>query len=214
MINCVVLAMVLLAAVRIAEVFLPWHQWLAPGLYAPLVEWIGRSGLQLGGSIGQLPPAVASANNLISILLIVCFTALYSVTGGLRAVVRTDVLQFGLAMLGTLVYASFVLDAAGGLQGLTERIQVLYGEAEARRMLSFAPPADAGEALAPFLLLIGLQWLFQMNSDGTGYLAQRSMACPSDREARIAGLLFTWLQILLRSTTQPLKRFNLIAYSY
>lgn len=198
-INCVVLAMVLLAAVRIAEVFLPWHQWLAPGLYAPLVEWIGRSGLQLGGSIGQLPPAVASANNLISILLIVCFTALYSVTGGLRAVVRTDVLQFGLAMLGTLVYAWFVLDAAGGLQGLTERIQVLYGEAEARRMLSFAPPADAGEALAPFLLLIGLQWLFQMNSDGTGYLAQRSMACPSDREARIAGLLFTWLQILLRS---------------
>lgn len=198
-INCVVLAMVLLAAVRIAEVFLPWHLWLAPELYMPLVEWIGTLGLRLGGSIGDLPPAVASTNNLISILLIVAFTTLYSVTGGLRAVIRTDVMQFGLAMLGTLAYAWFVLDAVGGLDGLSARVQALYGEEQARRMLSFAPPVGAGEAFAPFLLLIGLQWLFQMNSDGTGYLAQRSMACPTDREAQIAGLLFTWLQVLLRS---------------
>ena len=198
-INCVVLAMVLLAAVRIAEVFLPWHRWLAPGLYLPLVEWVSMIGLRLGGSVGDLPPAVASTNNLISILLIVAFTTLYSVTGGLRAVIRTDVMQFGLAMLGTLAYAWFVLDAVGGLEGLAASVQALYGEEQARRMLSFAPPAGAGEALAPFLLLIGLQWLFQMNSDGTGYLAQRSMACPSDREAQIAGLLFSWLQILLRS---------------
>src|SRR5690606_35900840 len=54
-------------------------------------------------------------------------------------------------------------------------------------------------ALMPFLVIIGLQWFFQMNSDGTGYLAQRSMACPTDRDARMAGLVFTWLQILLRS---------------
>lgn len=66
-------------------------------------------------------------------------------------------------------------------------------------MLSFSPPSNAGEALMPFLVIVGLQWLFQMNSDGTGYLAQRSMACPTDREARIAGLVFTWLQIFLRS---------------
>src|SRR5690606_2654465 len=30
-------------------------------------------------------------------------------------------------------------------------------------------------------------------------LAQRSMACPTDRDARMAGMVFTWLQILLRS---------------
>ncbi len=38
-----------------------------------------------------------------------------------------------------------------------------------------------------------------MNADGTGYLAQRSMACPTDRDARIAALVFAWLQIFLRS---------------
>ena len=140
-----------------------------------------------------------SANNLISILLILAFTAMYSITGGLRAVVQTDVVQFSLAMIGTLLYAWFIVDAAGGLGGLTDRIVDLYGADQAGKMLSFAPPSNAGEALMPFLVIVGLQWFFQMNSDGTGYLAQRSMACPTDRDARIAGLVFTWLQIFLRS---------------
>ncbi len=38
-----------------------------------------------------------------------------------------------------------------------------------------------------------------MNADGTGYLAQRAMACRDEREARIAVLVFTLAQILLRS---------------
>lgn len=198
-INCVVLAMVLVAAIRIAEVFLPWHLWLPAGVYEPIVGFVSAAGIQLGESITGLEPAMMSANNLISILLILAFTAMYSITGGLRAVVQTDVVQFSLAMIGTLFYAWFVVDAAGGLGGLTDRVIEIYGIEQAGKMLSFAPPADAGEALMPFLVIIGLQWFFQMNSDGTGYLAQRSMACPTDREARIAGLVFTWLQILLRS---------------
>lgn len=198
-INCVVLAMVLVAAIRIAEVFLPWHLWLPAGVYEPIVGFVSATGIELGESITGLEPAVMSANNLISILLILAFTAMYSITGGLRAVVQTDVVQFSLAMFGTLLYGWFVVDAAGGLGGLTDRIVEIYGAEQASKMLSFAPPADAGEALMPFLVIVGLQWFFQMNSDGTGYLAQRSMACPTDREARIAGLVFAWLQIFLRS---------------
>jgi hypothetical protein len=38
-----------------------------------------------------------------------------------------------------------------------------------------------------------------MNSDGTGYLAQRSMGCRTDHDSAVAGVVFTWLQILLRS---------------
>src|SRR5690606_11608989 len=134
-INCVVLAMVLVAAVRIAEVFLPWHLWLADGLYQPVLGFVEASGLRLGESITGLDAAVMSANNLISILLILTFTAMYSITGGLRAVIQTDVVQFALAMLGTIAYAWFVIDAAGGLGGLSERIVELYGIEQASRML-------------------------------------------------------------------------------
>jgi Na+/proline symporter len=198
-INCVVLAMVLVAAIRIAEVFLPWHDWLPAAVYRPLLGFVAASGMQLGDSVTGLPPGVMTANNLISILLIVAFTATYSITGGLRAVIRTDLVQFGIAMLGTALYAWYVIDAAGGLGTLGERIAGLYGAEQAGRMMSFGPPSGPGELLTPFLVLIGLQWLFQMNSDGTGYLAQRAMACRSERDARMAGLVFAWLQIFLRS---------------
>lgn len=197
-INCVVLAMVLVAAVRIAEVFLPWHTWLPEGLYASLRGAVVASGIHLGDSVTGLAPAVVDTNSLVSIVLILVFTAAYSITGGLRAVVRTDVAQFGLAMGGTALYAWFVLDAAGGLEALPGRLADLYGVATATRMLSFAPPAE-GDLLLPFLVLIGLQWMFQMNADGTGYLAQRSMACSSETGARRAPVLFAWLQVFLRS---------------
>jgi solute:Na+ symporter, SSS family len=73
----------------------------------------------------------------------------------------------------------------------------LYGSEFASQALSFSPKGD--ELLLPFLMLIGFQWFFQMYSDGTGYLAQRSMACQTDRDARIAAVIFSWVQILLRS---------------
>lgn len=46
-INCVVLAMVLVAAIRIAEVFLPWHDWLPGGLYEMIKGWSKPAGYAL-----------------------------------------------------------------------------------------------------------------------------------------------------------------------
>ncbi len=200
LINCVVMAFVLVAAMRIAEVFLPWHLW-APalhGLFVGLVEATGLASV-LGTTATGLAPAVAAANNLLSILLIVGFTALYSTTGGLRAVVATDVVQFWLAMIGTLIYAWVIVGEAGGLGGLTERVTAIYGDLRAGQLLSFSAPDTGWGVLGPFLTIVGLQWFFQMNSDGTGYLAQRSMACKSDRDARLAGVVFAWAQVVARS---------------
>ncbi len=195
--NCVVMAMVLVAAVRIAEIFLPWHAWLPEWLFGPFLKLTGLLGFNLGGSATGLDSATASANNFISILLILAFTTLYSTTGGLRGVITTDVMQFGLALIGTLVYAWVIVSKVGGPGTMTQRVVELYGSERAGQMLTFAP--TTGEALLPFLVLIGLQWFFQRNSDGTGYLAQRSMSCKTDRDARIAGVVFAWLQILARS---------------
>jgi Na+/proline symporter len=100
-------------------------------------------------------------------------------------------------MLGTLVYAAVIVVRSGGLGGIVDGLVGQYGEAGARRILAFAP--DATDALMPFLVIIGLQWFFERNSDGTGYFAQRMMACRTDRDARFAAFLFTWLQIFLRS---------------
>ena len=196
-INCIVLAMVLVAAVRISEVFLPWNEWLPPGLYDLLLTITRSLGLYIGTISTAVDPAIATTNNLISILLILGFTALYSTTGGLRSVVVTDLMQFVLAMVGTFVYAFIIVDHVGGLGTMAEKVATIYGSGTADKLLSFGPPG--GEMLMPFLIIIGIQWFFQMNSDGTGYLAQRTMACATDKDARIAALVFTWMQVLVRS---------------
>ena len=196
-INCIVLAMVLVAAVRISEVFLPWNEWLPPGLYDLLITITRSLGLYIGTISTAVDPAIATTNNLISILLILGFTALYSTTGGLRSVVVTDLMQFVLAMIGTLIYAFIIVDHVGGLAAMVEKMSAIYGSETAGKLLSFGPPG--GEMLMPFLIIISIQWFFQMNSDGTGYLAQRTMACVTDKDARIAAMVFTWMQVLVRS---------------
>ncbi|UCG61738.1 MAG: Na+:solute symporter, partial [Candidatus Zixiibacteriota bacterium] len=195
--NCTILAMVLVAASRISEVFLFWHEWLPASIYQPIFNLVQSVGVPLATSATGLEAYVATTNNLISILLILAFTGLYSTTGGLRSVIATDTVQFSLAMIGTIIYAVVVIVKAGGLGQIIDSLYQLYGQASAQQILSFSPRNV--EALGPFLVIVSLQWFFERNSDGTGYFAQRMMACKTDRDARVAAFVFTWLQILLRS---------------
>lgn len=211
--NCVVLAMVLVAATRISETFLLWDQWLPAGLYQTIYGWIGAVGINLASGVSGLDAQIASTNNVISIAAILTFTTLYSTTGGLRSVVATDVVQLTIAMLATLIYAVIAVRAAGGLGTMSDKLVELYGVSRAGEMLSFSP--RGWDAFMPFMMIISLQWFFQMNSDGTGYLAQRTMACRTDRDARIAAVVFTWAQVLVRSLLWlPIAVALLIIYPF
>ena len=202
--NCVVLAFVFFAAARIAEPFLLWDVWLPAALFQPvvgLVEWVGAP-LTIGAPDN---PAVwvRTASNLISLVLILTVAAFYSMTGGLRSVVATDVVQLGVMFVGTAAFAWIAVREAGGLAALPVRIGEVFaaggpGGIRPDEILAFTP-GGAHEASAAVLALFGLQWLIQINADGTGYLAQRSMACRSDADARTAAIVFTFTQVLLRS---------------
>jgi len=195
--NCTIMAMVLVAASRISEVFLFWHEWLPPSLYQPVYNIVQMVGVSLSSGTTGLETYVATTNNIISIILIITFTGLYSMTGGLRSVIATDTIQFSLAMVGTIIYAIIVVVKSGGLGGIVDSLAQIYGSVRANEILSFSPSKI--EAIGPFLVIVSLQWFFERNSDGTGYFAQRMMACRTDRDARVGAFVFTWLQILLRS---------------
>jgi Na+/proline symporter len=196
-INCVVMAFVLIAATRLFEIFLPWHEWLPERGFALVSNLIASAGMVIASGATGLEESVATTNNVLSIFAMLLFVSLYSTTGGLRGVIRTDVMQLGIMLIGTACYAFIAVQAAGGRDGMLDSVLEHYGPSAAQRMLSFAPPP--GEALMPFIVIVALQWFFQMNSDGTGYLAQRTMACATDRDARLAGTLFTLTQIVVRS---------------
>lgn len=201
-INCTVMAMVLLAATRIAEPFLLWHQWLPSDLYElflGVVQWVN-----VPFTAQATSPEVwtHSTNNLISIFVIIGVTTLYSTTGGLRSVVATDVVQFFIMTFATLAYAVYVIYHAGGLSNIIDKIHEIYASTASGlsgdHILAFTP-SQAFELSAPLAVVLGFQWLIQMNSDGTGYLAQRSMACRSEKDAKIAAVVFSFTQVFLRS---------------
>ncbi|MBW2424298.1 MAG: sodium transporter [Deltaproteobacteria bacterium] len=204
--NCVVLAMVLFAAREICEPFLLWHQWLPESLFDALRSLVRGVGVPFATAhASEMPGDVwtRSTSNLISLGLLVTLTATYSAVGGLRAVVRTDLMQLALMLGATLAFTIWIVDSVGGLGALRTNLEARYATGgpaglTAREILSFTP-WGAREASWAVLGVLALQWLVQINSDGTGYLAQRSMACRSDRDARQAAIVFTLVQILLRS---------------
>lgn len=184
--NCTVIAMVLFAAATIAEPFLHWDEWLSASVFDGVVELLRSSGVPL------------SASSFLSLLVVVSVTTLYSTTGGLRAVVNTDIVQFAVAIVASLVYAVVLVRLVGGLGELAPRLEALYGPVWTSEALAFTP-TRAREAGWVVLGTIAIQWIAQMNADGTGYLAQRAMACRSDRDARHAALVFVVAQVLVRS---------------
>ncbi len=203
--NCVVVAMVLFAATMFAEQFLYWDAWLPAPLFGAVRRLVEAVGVPLTGAVDD--PAsvwVASANNLISISAMALVALFYSTTGGLRSVVATDVVQFAIMMAATAVFTWIAVERAGGLDGgLQAQLAALagsgrLGELSLDQLFALTPGAarDAGLGL---VAVFALQWLLQRNADGTGYLAQRAMACRSDRDARRATVVFAFLQIGLRS---------------
>lgn len=202
--NCTVLAMVLLAATRIAEPFLLWNEWLPNYLYQPFLSFVEWLNVPITtAKAGDPTRWIKSANNAISIGSIVLVTLFYSTSGGLRSVVATDVMQLVLAMVGTAVFAGYIIHHVGGMSNLLEQLRERFkdggpGGITPDQILAFTP-SRAKDAGLVVLTVFAFQWLLQINADGTGYLAQRSMACRSDRDARMAALIFTVIQVFLRS---------------
>ena len=199
--NCAVLAMVLLAASRFAEQFLPWSTWFDSGALSGLASLLQHADLTLTQNPGD-DVFQRSTDNVVSLAAILAMTGFYSTTGGLRSVVRTDVAQLLLALAGTALLAYCLLDEVGGRAALLAQLpQALSAHPSAMsvsELLAFTP-GEAHDLSLALLSVLALQWLLQMNADGTGYLAQRCMACRSDADATQATLVFAWTQVFIRS---------------
>ena len=201
--NCTVLAMVLFAAKEIAEPFLVWDQWLPAQVFEGVRRGVEALGVPFASARADGDLWLRTANNALSLAALLAITALYSTTGGLRSVVRTDLGQLGVMLAATALYALWAVAEVGGWAAVGERLAGGFdgtGPTGLTRdqLLAFTPD-HARDATLAVLGVLGLQWLVQMNADGTGYLAQRSMACRSDRDARQASVVFAFAQVGLRS---------------
>jgi SSS family solute:Na+ symporter len=159
--NCVIMATVNLAAVKIANVLLGW----------PMTQTL-----------------------LVCAVLNIAFASV----SGLWGVMATDVVQFGIAMTGSVSAAVFALrqPEVGGLQGLVTKLDPAT--------LALVPDfGDWNLAVTVMIIPLTVQWwsVWYPGAEpgGGSYIAQRMLAARSERDALAGTLLFNVAHYAIRS---------------
>lgn len=134
--------------------------------------------------------------------LLVCglINVVFAATSGLWGVLVIDLIQFGIAMTGSLALAWFALQQpqVGGLGGLVGQLQT-----RAPDLVSLLPNFHHWElALTIFLIPLTVQWwsVWYPGAEpgGGSYIAQRMLAARSERDALGGTLLFNFAHYVLR----------------
>jgi Na+/proline symporter len=131
--------------------------------------------------------------------LVVCaiLNAAFAATAGLWGVLVTDLIQFGIAMVGSFAAAYFALQQpqVGGLDGLITKLD----PATLRLLPDFN---DWSIALTVFVIPLTVQWwsVWYPGAEpgGGSYIAQRMLAARTERDATWGTLLFNAAHYALR----------------
>jgi len=131
------------------------------------------------------------------------YAAVYTSLSGLWGVAVTDLVQFTIAIVGTIILAIIVVNAepVGGIVGLQSKLPA--------STFNFFPTFSEGNGLqtlslsfGAFLAYAGLQWWASwypgQEPGGGGYVAQRMMSTKTEKGAVYATLLFQVAHFCLR----------------
>ena len=152
---------------------------------------VSLAAIKIGGVMLGLTPVE-------TMLIASIVTVIYSSLGGLRGVIITDFIQFGIAMAGAVWAAYVVLNMpeVGGLDKLLAHENV-------KDKLNVLPDFNDMNVLIPVLILpLAVQWwsVWYPGAEpgGGGYIAQRMLSAKSEKHAMGATLLFNLAHYALR----------------
>jgi SSS family solute:Na+ symporter len=173
LINCIVMASVTLAMTKILSIILNFSD--TPLCVLPVIGAITASGLLL-------------------FILGLC-AVIYTSLSGLYGVVYTDLIQFGLAMIGSITLAVIVyVDASHG-EGMIARMSAAPEFKKA--LLNFIPEFKAMNLLTiSFLIYVFVAWWAA--APGSGYVVQRLLSCRTERDSMLAFVWYNFCHYILR----------------
>ena len=135
-----------------------------------------------------------------AVWLCVFIALVYAILSGFWGVVVTDLVQFCIAMFGSIALAIIALDHVGGMDNLLLKLSQLMGsDAVNENTLKFIPPVpDAAyntstfweSPFSKFLIFITVMWWSHHGTDGGGYIIQRMSSAKNERHALLATLWF------------------------
>ena len=149
------------------------------------------AGIKIGGILlGLSPFECIFYSSLI--------TVLYSTLGGLRSVIYTDLIQFFIAMVGSIwaTYYIINLEEVGGLGVMLSHSNVID-------KLNFFPSSgDMDQLLIILIIPLAVQWwaVWYPGAEpgGGGYIAQRMLSAKDEKNAIYSTLLFNITHYVIR----------------
>ncbi len=150
--------------------------------------------------MAKILSVVVPLNEWTLILILYGITGLYITISGLWGVVVTDVIQFVIAMAGTILLAVLAVNHVGGLDALKTELDLQFGTGH--HYLDFIPLNNPEIMLTTFLVWIGMMWWASwypgMEPGGGGYVAQRMFSAKNERHATGGTLFFYVMHFALR----------------
>jgi len=150
--------------------------------------------------MAKILSVITPLNEWSLILILYGLTGLYIMLSGLWGVVVTDVIQFVIAMGGSILLAVLAVQHVGGLDGLKHELNLQFGEGH--HYLDFIPIDNPELMMSTFLIWIGMMWWASwypgMEPGGGGYVAQRMFSAKNENHAMGGTLFFYVLHFALR----------------
>ena len=136
-------------------------------------------------------------SKVLVVLACMLIAGIYCALSGFWGVVITDLVQFGMAMVGSIALAVIAVAKIGGMGVLKTKLSEIHGADHS--ILHFFPDFGAGEmAILTFGVYLGVQWWAANGVDGGGYIAQRMFAAKDERNTLLATLWFNIAHYTLR----------------
>ncbi|MDB9853663.1 Na+:solute symporter [Candidatus Marinimicrobia bacterium] len=143
-----------------------------------------------------------------AVWLCVLIALVYAILSGFWGVVVTDLVQFVIAMFGSISLAIIAVNHVGGMESLLNQISNLMGtDAVNENTLKFIPPLPIESVttmtfwespFSKFLIFITIMWWSHHGTDGGGYIIQRMSSAKNERHALLATLWFNVAHYSLR----------------
>ena len=107
--------------------------------------------------IGEIFSAYLGINYIYSVILGTCIVVIYSIFGGFKGVVITDIIQFVLLFISAIVVLCTALYFAGGIDNVYEAASLKEGY---ENFFSFSYGFEKNMV---FVITFGLSWVIQAN---------------------------------------------------
>lgn len=139
---------------------------------------------------------ISGVSFIYGVIFLALYSAAFSIFGGLKAVVWTDVAQVVVLVFGGLIACYFVVSAVGD-GGFFDGMSALYAKAPEKFDLILSKDNPSYSELPGIGVLVGGMWIANIYYWGNNqYIIQRALAAKSIREAQ-KGVAFAALLKLL-----------------